>query len=585
MAHESKMPGRQPSPVFNTLRSLTPAYVSLFLFSFFTPFLYLSGPIFGEQISDRVVLSRNLTSLWVLAGVAFFLVGVYSLLDFLRGKALRRLGVVIDQRLARLGFDALQREGANPRGSASSVILADVNTVRDFLSGPIIGATFDAIWSPLFIAVMFVIHPVFGYLTLAMIALTACLTVANQYLVRADSQNHQVSALKASEFGLSVTRSADTLRILGMIPVLTGRWYGLHQTALGWEAAATRRADRIGAVIKFFRNAQMPIVYTTGTLLYLANELGMATAFISVMIMMRATGPIDAVIGNWRQFANFAAARRRLDELLVASSLATAKISLPAPRGALTVSRLFATAPGADKVLLNDVTFSVGQGRVLGVVGPSGAGKSCLARILVGIWRPVRGTIALGDHELAHWNEDELGPHLGYMPQDVELLPGTLAENIARFQLNGTEGSEELIAAADLAGIQDLIKALPDGYNTVVGPGKHVLSGGQRQRVALARAVYGSPRFVVLDEPNSNLDAAGEQALSATVLRLKEMGTTVVLVTHKMNLLSCCDEVLVLNAGTVQAFGSRDQIVNRVPRLRSAPQLTLVDGQGDKRAS
>jgi ABC-type protease/lipase transport system fused ATPase/permease subunit len=248
------------------------------------------------------------------------------------------------------------------------------------------------------------------------------------------------------------------------------------------------------------------------------------------------------------------------------------------------VTRVFAFAPGGEQPVLNDVTFTLGEGRILGVVGPSGAGKSCLARVLVGIWPPRAGSVAIGDHDLAHWNEDELGRHLGYLPQDVELLPGTVAENISRFDPAPVVATK-LIAAAELAGIQDLIRSLPDGYNTRLDPGGHVLSGGQRSRIALARAVYGNPEFIVLDEPNSHLDARAEQSLFEMVRRLRAMRATVVIATHKLATLSYCDDVLVLNAGAVQAFGSRDQIVSRIPRLAASPPLTVIEGSAEARRS
>jgi len=251
------------------------------------------------------------------------------------------------------------------------------------------------------------------------------------------------------------------------------------------------------------------------------------------------------------------------------------KIALPELSGGVTVSRLFVFAAGGDKPVLNDVSFSLGEGRTLGVIGPSGAGKSCLARTLVGAWPPRSGTITIGDHDLSHWDDGALGGHIGYVPQDIELLPGTVGENIARFDPEAKP--MDFIAAAELAGIQDLIRSLPNGYNTRVGIGGHVLSGGQRSRIALARAVYGDPRFVVLDEPNSNLDAMAEQAFLAMVQTLKERGTTVVIVTHKLNILNFCDDVLVLHQGSVQAFGHRDQIVNRIPRSNT-PALTVVGG-------
>jgi ABC-type protease/lipase transport system fused ATPase/permease subunit len=363
-----------------------------------------------------------------------------------------------------------------------------------------------------------------------------------------------------------------------MLPPLRDRWYDLHLRMLGWKSSATGRMEIFASATKFMRAYQMAGIYTVGTLLFLNGEVTLSNTFVAMTLMMRGLGPIDQVITNWKSYSDCLGAVARLDEVLRDAQKQGLKVSLPELKGALAVSRVFAFAAGSDKPLLNDVTFSLGEGRVLGVIGPSGAGKSCLARALVGAWLPRSGSIAIGDHDLAHWNEDELGRHLGYMPQDVELLPGTIAENISRFDPAAASDPNSFIAAAELAGIQDLIRSLPSGYNTPVGLNGLVLSGGQRSRIALARAVYGTPRFVVMDEPNSNLDVIAEQSFLSMVQKLRAINVTVVIITHKLNILNYCDDVLVLNNGTVQAFGPRDQIVNRIPRSTAPPALTVIAG-------
>ena len=250
-------------------------------------------------------------------------------------------------------------------------------------------------------------------------------------------------------------------------------------------------------------------------------------------------------------------------------------MALPRPAGNIAVSRAVLAPPNSDTVILNDVSFSVGAGKLLGVVGPSGAGKSALARLLIGVWRPRRGSVTIDDHELSHWDQDELGRYIGYVPQEVELFPGTVAENISRFRDTGTIDFEAVLEAAELAGVQDIIQALPEGYNTVIGPGGHVFSGGQKQRIALARAVYGNPSFLVLDEPNSNLDVVGEQGLGRTLTMMRNRGATVVIITHRLNMLQFCDDVLVMNAGTVQAVGARDTILGRLPTYRATSLAPL----------
>jgi PrtD family type I secretion system ABC transporter len=566
------------SPLLNELRVFLPAYTTLFALSFFCPILYLASPIYVEQIFDRVMYSRNVNTLIVLAVIVTFLIAMYALLEFVRKKALGRLGNAIDARLSRMIFETAHRSGKAGAASRAPSTVADFNMVREFLSGNMLVAVLDAIWSPLFIVVMTAVNWLFGLVAMFMIVATAILAVLNHRLTKADVGRYQRLSMKSQEFGQAVARNSETVRALGMLMPLRDRWYDLHLRMLGWQSVAAGRMEIFASMTKFMRAYQMAGIFTVGTLLFLNNEATLANTFVAMTLMMRGLGPIDQVISNWKGYSNVIAALARLDDLLRDSQRQSPKVSLSQLRGGLAVSRVFAFAPGGDKPLLNDVTFSLGEGRVLGVIGPSGAGKSCLARTLVGALLPRSGSISLGDHDLSHWNEDELGRHLGYMPQDIELLPGTIAENIARFDPMAATNSDRFIAAAELVGIQDLIRSLPNGYNTPVGAEGHVLSGGQRSRIALARAVYGDPRFIVMDEPNSNLDSLAEQSFLSTVQRLKSANSTVVIITHKLNILSYCDDVLVLNNGTVQAFGPRDQIVNRIPRSTASPALTVISG-------
>jgi PrtD family type I secretion system ABC transporter len=573
------------SPVLNELRPLLPAYLTLFGFSFFSPVLYLASPIFIEQMYDRVMYSRSADTVYVLAAIATYLMVMFCVLEWVRKKALNRLGHAVDERFSRVLFETLHRANGAARVARSPNVLADFNTVRDFLSGYMLTALFDALWAPLFVVVMTIVHWMFGAITLFLILFTAALTYANHRLTKKDLNRYQQASIKTQELSQAISRNVETIRALGMLLPLRNRWYALHASMLGWQAAASVWSDLFTYVIKFTRAYQMIAIIAVGTLLYLDNEVTPANTFVAMTLLIRGLGPIDQVISSWKNYSGALAALERLDEVLRGAGKLAQKMSLPCLRGPLTVSRVFAFAPGGERPVLNDVSFTLGEGRTLGVIGPSGAGKSCLARVLVGIWPPRSGSVAIGDHDLSHWNEDELGRHLGYMPQDIELLPGTLAENIARFDAAAASDPAKVIAACGLAGIQDLIRSMADGYGTKVGPGGHVLSGGQRSRIALARAVYGDPSFIVLDEPNSNLDARAEQAFLEMVQKLRSRGASVVIVTHKLTTLGCCDDVLVLNAGSVQAFGPRDQIVSRIPRLAAAPPLTVIEGTAEGRRS
>ncbi|WP_161992759.1 type I secretion system permease/ATPase [Aureimonas leprariae] len=574
------------SPLLAIFRGFTYGYVALFAFGFFLPFLYMAMSFVPMGIMDRVGTSRSGSTLVTLILIAAVVTVTLTLIEVVRAQVLERMGTVIDEKLTRICFDAFNREKRGAGGSPAQA-LADLQTVRRFLCGPSLSAIVDAFWSPLFVCVMFAISPAFGVLILCLLALSGAASFATHTLVAGHMSHAQRLEGEANEFGLAVSRNAETVRVMGMLPFLTERWYGLHSGALGWRAAAQTRAGRIGLVPRMVQNGQMILVYGLGGFLFLENLIHIGVLFVVLLMMMRAQGPLQHIVTNWNSFQSFWLATKRLDALLRSVEAAPRHIELPPPRGALVVTRLVGGPPEIEKPIVNDVSFTLQPGRILGVVGPSGAGKSCLSRLLVGIWRARRGTVVFGEQDLTHWNPDDLGRHIGYVPQDVEFLPGTVAENIARFDPQAS--SEKILEAVDMAGIHDILRGLPNGYSTRLGPGGHTLSGGQRQRLALARAVYGMPRLLVLDEPNSNLDAGAEQLLGRSIQAMRDAGSAVIVVSHRISLLAFCDDILVLNEGTVQAIGGREQIFNRLPRLKAAPAappiLDLAADIGGSRAA
>jgi ABC-type protease/lipase transport system fused ATPase/permease subunit len=307
-------------------------------------------------------------------------------------------------------------------------------------------------------------------------------------------------------------------------------------------------------------------------LLYLNELVGAGVIFAASVLTSRAIYPVDNIASNWRQFWNFSVSAGRVELILQEAAKKTRKVSLAMPDGPLIVSHVMAGPRNRERPILHDISFALERGQTLGVVGASGAGKSSLARVLVGAWAIQKGSLSLGGNEIAHWDQDQLGRHIGYVPQDVELLPGTVAENIARFDAESDARDAAVLEATRLAGLQEIVQSLPDGLNTRLGPDGHTLSGGQRQRIALARALYGNPRLLVLDEPNSNLDAVGEESLGRTIVAMRESGTIVVIITHRTNILAYCDNVLVMNAGTVHAFGMRERILERLTHLAPRKQ-------------
>jgi PrtD family type I secretion system ABC transporter len=428
---------------------------------------------------------------------------------------------------------------------------------------------------------MFIMHPLIGLTMTAILAVIIGLSIGNQWASGPDIKRAQAASAEAIEFARAVRSSGDATRPMGMLPPLVRRWRVFQEDALGWHHTALRRAEIWNAALRFTRNSQLIIILVVGVLLYLNQQINAGAVFGVIYISMRVVSPVAAVTSSWRSIWNAIMSAERLNHVLSSENLGGERMDLPRPRGNLTVSRAVVTPPNSEAVVLGDVSFALQSGRILGVVGPSGAGKSSLAKLLVGAWHPRRGSVHLDDHDLAHWDEDKLGRHIGYVPQEIELLPGTVAENIARFNDDGPLDHEAILDAASLAGIEDIIRDLPEGYNTRVGMDGHVFSGGQRQRVALARAVYGSPALLVLDEPNSNLDAVGEQTLGRTLTLLKSRGCTVVLITHRMSMLSFCDDLLVMNGGTVHTFGPRDTVMNRLPayRVTQLPQLDTAANQ------
>jgi PrtD family type I secretion system ABC transporter len=563
------------STLANLFRPYTRGFISLIFFSFFTTLLYLVPSVYMMQLSERVMLSRNVTTLLFLTGIAIFLLLVMTFIESARSRTLRRISIDLDRRISYRVFDTLNRKYLDIKGASKSLVLNDLTTFRDFVGGPVILGLMDLIWVPMIVGVLFLIHVFLGITMLVLTAVTVGLTIANQRFVAEDMKRSQAALTKSQEFARAVTNGADVARPLGMLGALNQRWQATHNEALGWQFAATERSEWTTGALRFMRNSQQIILMVVGVSLFLMQEISAGAVFAVVFIGIRAVAPVAVVAASWRQIMNFLGAAERLNFVLANQPATVSKMSLPRPAGNVAVSRIILTAPNSDTAILNDVTFSIRPGKLLGVVGPSGAGKSSLARLLVGVWRPRRGSVVIDDHDLSHWDQDELGQHIGYVPQEVDLFPGTVAENISRFRDSGTIDFEAVLEAAELAGVQDIIQALPEGYNTVVGPGGHVFSGGQKQRIALARAVYGNPSFIVLDEPNSNLDVVGEQGLGRTLTMMRNRGATVVIITHRLNMLQFCDDVLVMNAGTVQAVGARDTILGRLPTYRPTTPVQL----------
>ncbi|MEM7730939.1 MAG: type I secretion system permease/ATPase [Pseudomonadota bacterium] len=573
------MSSAKPVSLYGHLRKLAPVYAVLFGLSFFAAILRLVPPLYLMQVHERVFNSRNVDTLIFLTIIAVFLVLVSIALRSLRDKACQRMALRLDEKLRGPVFDAVHRTGR--KGGDAPRYLADLDSLRSAVGGPFIGAFFDTLLSPIFLFVLFLIHPVFGLMGIGIMIATGLLALINQRLARAGTERSQRAHANAWEFATATVRNSDAVRAMGMLPGLGDRWETLHRTAVAWQADAQRQSAPVMAVLRFIQSMKMIGVVGVGAFLYIDDQVTAGGTFAAMIIMLRGLGPIDSVVANWRSIVLGRLAAKRLDDLLQDARSRGERVQLPVPKGLLTAERLTILSPTDKKPVVREVSFGLGPGRVLAIIGSSGAGKSSLLRGLAGVWPAASGSVAVDGHNLSHWDPDQLGRFLGYMPQDIEMLPGTVAENIARFYPDRTRDERLILEAAQTAEVMDLIQSLPEGFNTRLGASGQGLSGGQRQRLGLARALFGKPPIVLLDEPNASLDAKGEEALFRTIERLKERQTTVVIVTHKLNMLPICDDVLVMHAGALHAYGQRDDIVRRLPQAQGrAVPLKVIEGSG-----
>lgn len=528
------------------------------IFSFFSNLLMFVGPLYMLQVYDRVLASRNENTLLMITGIAVLLLITYGFLEFIRSKMLVRAGLQFDDMLANPAFNRVVRKQLAAPNSGAHATLQDVDRVREFLTGQGILAFFDAPWVPLFLALCFAFHPWLGFVATGGALIIFVLALTNEFATRGLLQDAGNANIGAAHFVNTTVQNAEVIRALGMEKPLTNRWLKQHDDVLAAQAKASGRAGAIMASTKFVRMSLQIAILGTGAYLAIHQQISPGIMIAASIVMGRALAPVEQAVGQWKQFVAARQAHKRLTDIFAALDDEENRMQLPAPKGNLAVRNLFATAPGTKTALLKGVSFSVTQGEILAVIGPSGSGKSTLVRHIVGAMQPASGAVRLEGTELHHWDPDQLGRYMGYMPQDVKLFRGSVAENISRF-LNDVQDSE-IVAAATLSGAHDMIQTLSDGYDTDVGDGGNALSGGQRQRVGLARAIFREPSLIVLDEPNSNLDSMGEQALIACIQELKKRGKTVVLVTHKTNLLALSDKALMLVNGAVEKFGPTREI-------------------------
>lgn len=549
------------TPLNLAVNAARPAIVVAVIFSLFINVLALVSPLYMLQVYDRVLTSRSESTLLFLTLIVVFLLLVYAALEHLRTQALLRGGVRYDEVLqspvfASIFFARLRKGAGNDAQG-----IRDTDTIREFLTGSGLIAFCDVPWIPVFVVVSCLLHPVFGLIAVIGGLVIFSLALANEFATRSALNKASVAGMMAQNDVTATLRNSEVMRAMGMWGGLQRRWQERRDELIDWQATASSRGGGIMSAIKFSRAVLQTFILGTGAYLAIKGSISAGSMIAASILVGRALAPIEAAVGQWKTFVNARAAWARLQALFAMTDDQQERMNLPAPKGRLAIDSIVVTPPGSRVAAVRGVSFVLEPGTSLGLIGPSAAGKSSLARAIVGVWPAAMGGIRLDGFEIKQWDPEALGQHIGYLPQDVELFAGSIAENIARFR---QVDSAQVLEAAQLAGVHEMIQQLPEGYDTQIGEGGLTLSGGQRQRIGLARCLYGKPALIVLDEPNASLDAPGEAALVKAVEHLKQNRQTLIFITHKTNILGVADKILMLNQGAVQLFGDRDEVLAKI---------------------
>ncbi|MGA3682243.1 type I secretion system permease/ATPase [Pseudomonas graminis] len=552
------------------LKACRASFLSVGFFSFFVNTLMLVPTFYMIQISGRVVPSSSTSTLIMLTLILTVLMITLGSLEWVRSRIMVRISNRLDVLLSRDVYRASFKKALSSGGmDASAQSLNDLTSLRQFLTGNGLFAFFDAPWLPAYTAVMFMFHPWFGWMTvIAAVVLVFLAYLNHRYTGKALAEANKQS-LSANLHTTKSLRNAEVIESMGMLDTLMGKWAVRQRRVLVLQSDASDKSGIITSISKTFRAWAQSMMLAAGAYLVVTHDINPGLMMAGSLLLGRALAPIDLMIGSWKGFVAARVQYQRLNDTLDKLNAEPERMSLPDPEGHLQVENLVVAPPGAKAAVIRNISFVTPAGSIVGIVGPSAAGKSTLARALLGIWPPQHGVVRLDGADISTWDKQKLGPHLGYLPQDIELFEGSISDNIARFT---KVDSEKVVLAARIAGVHEMILQLPDGYDTVIGSEGVNLSGGQRQRIGLARAVYGSPRLIVLDEPNSNLDEVGERALGVALQKMKETGATVFIISHRPNVLSRLDRIMVLNSGTMTMYGPRDQVIAELAQQQAKAQ-------------
>ena len=567
------------TPLRRALLACRQQFIAVGLFSGLVNILQLTTSIYMMQVFDRVLSSRVTDTLLYLSAIAIFAVLTMALLEAVRGQVMQRIGGWVEQRVAPEGF--IRAIESTLRGRAYRMeALRDLAVCRGFLSSPGMLSLYDVPWVPIYIAVIFGLHWVMGLIALAGACILFGLTLASELTTSELLKKANVSAMASQRRAEAITRNAEVIDSMGMLPAVIGRWREAVAETQGPQQLAADRSAILVAITKFSRLAIQIAILGVGAYLVLQQELTSGASIAGSIIMGRALAPVEQMIGGWKQLVQARQSLRRLQAFLAQPRLRPPGLPLPEPVGKLSVERVSYAFPGQSTAMIKGVNFTLEPGESLAIIGPSAAGKTTLIRMMIGTLQASAGTIRLDGADVYMWLREDFGRHVGYLPQDVELFDGTVFRNIARM---AEANPEDVFEAAQLAGCHDMILRLPQGYDTEIGDGGQHLSGGQRQLLGLARAMFGRPKLIVLDETNSNLDGDSEAALTRALDRLKEIGTTVVLVSHRPALVQGVDKVLLLKDGAIEMYGPRAEVMKRLmqpraPEVAAGPQAPRLEG-------